>query len=152
MPKCRQGKNAFLKNAHFPFWEIRIEWAEENLTNADCRLSTADCRFRGSDPKSQTLKSANQQSEICNCHSQLEARRSYSCSIPRCATPILSRVEFFTIYIIPSACRITSCAERASCGYVATPIDARTFRFNPSSRQNALARSASRNRFATTSA
>ena len=35
---------------------------------------------------------------------------------PRWAIPILSRVEFFTRYIISSAWRITSCGVLASCG------------------------------------
>ena len=37
-------------------------------------------------------------------------------SIPLCAIPILSRVLFFTMYIISSAWRITSCGVLASCG------------------------------------
>src|ERR1700733_4138224 len=44
-----------------------------------------------------------------------EARQSYFIT-PRCAIPILSRVEFLTMYIIPSAWRIRSWAVRASCG------------------------------------
>jgi len=67
----------------------------------------------------------NLKSEICNLQSDFYnltsdfcnlARIYSSFSIPLCATPILSLVEFFTMYIIPSACRITSCAVRASCG------------------------------------
>ena len=80
---------------------------------------------------------------------QLSLQR-YSCNIPLCATPMLSRVEFFTMYIIPSACRMTSCAVCASCGKVEIPIDARTFKFKPSSLQKQLARKASRKRLATT--
>jgi hypothetical protein len=36
--------------------------------------------------------------------------------IPRCAMPMLSRVLFFTRYIISSACRMTSCGVFASWG------------------------------------
>jgi hypothetical protein len=54
------------------------------------------------------------------------------CSItPRDATPILSRVVFFTTYIISSAWRMMSCGVWASCGKLARPMLARTFRFRP---------------------
>src|SRR4051812_37100513 len=37
-------------------------------------------------------------------------------TMPCCATAMLSRVEFFTRYIISSACRMISCALLASSG------------------------------------
>ena len=66
--------------------------------------------------------------------------------------PILSRVVFFTTYIISSAWRMMSCGVCAACGKVASPMLARTLRFKSCSLQKIPARKESCKRFATTTA
>ncbi len=77
----------------------------------------------------QKQETSNQKQETSN---SLLATR-YSSTTPRDATPMLSRVVFFTTYIISSAWRMMSCGVWASCGKVARPMLARTFSSKPSS-------------------
>src|SRR5690348_64507 len=52
-------------------------------------------------PQAGEMKQSGLRCEVIGLRSEVRPpAKRYSCSIPRCATPMLSRVEFFTIYII----------------------------------------------------